>query len=57
MITITGAGSCTVTANQAGNTNYEAASSVPRTFQIAKKAVTITPDRVRARCTALLIRH
>ncbi|HJQ31943.1 MAG TPA: Ig-like domain repeat protein [Pyrinomonadaceae bacterium] len=35
---ITGAGSCTVTASQAGNATYSAASDVVRTFQIAKAA-------------------
>jgi photosystem II stability/assembly factor-like uncharacterized protein len=46
---ITGAGSCSITASQAGNSNYEAAPSVTRTFTIAKAAQTITfaaiPDR------------
>jgi hypothetical protein len=41
-ITITGAGSCTVTANQAGNTNYNAAAPVPRTFSIAKASQSIS---------------
>ena len=40
-ITITGAGSCTVTANQAGATNYNAAPPVPRTFSIAKASQSI----------------
>jgi hypothetical protein len=35
---ITGAGSCTVTASQAGGGNYSAAPDVPRIFQIAKAA-------------------
>src|SRR5439155_21221210 len=35
-VTITGAGSCTITASQAGNTNYNAAADVPQTFSIAK---------------------
>jgi uncharacterized cupin superfamily protein len=39
---ITGAGSCTVTASQAGNPNYNAAPSVSRTFSIAKANQTIT---------------
>src|SRR5205823_6874935 len=38
---ITGAGSCTITAAQAGNANYNAAANVPQTFTIAK-ASTIT---------------
>ncbi|HEX4718186.1 MAG TPA: Ig-like domain repeat protein, partial [Thermoleophilaceae bacterium] len=40
-ITITGAGSCTVTASQAGDGNYLAAASVPRTFSIAKATPSI----------------
>jgi hypothetical protein len=36
LVTITGAGSCTVTASQAGNVNFNPAPSVPRTFSIAK---------------------
>src|SRR5439155_12379883 len=39
---LTGAGSCTITAHQAGNTNYNAAADVPQTFAIAKSAQTIT---------------
>src|SRR5216117_2440666 len=35
-ITITGAGSCTVTAGQAGNGNYNDATSVSRAFSIGK---------------------
>ena len=35
-ITLTGAGSCTVTASQAGDSDYFAATSVPRNFTIAK---------------------
>jgi hypothetical protein len=51
-VTLTGAGSCTVTAHQAGNANYNAASDVARTFNIAKANQTITflalPDKVIA---------
>ncbi|HJQ34724.1 MAG TPA: Ig-like domain repeat protein, partial [Pyrinomonadaceae bacterium] len=39
---ITGAGSCTVTASQGGDGNYEAAASVSRSFQIAKASTTTT---------------
>jgi hypothetical protein len=39
---ITGAGSCTVTASQAGNVNYNAAPDVPQAFSIAKANQTIT---------------
>ena len=35
---ITGAGSCTITASQAGNGNYAAASDVSQSFRIAKAA-------------------
>ncbi len=41
-ITITGAGSCTVTANQAGNANYNAAAPVSRSFSIGKADQTIS---------------
>jgi probable HAF family extracellular repeat protein len=41
-ITITGAGSCTVTASQAGNANYSAAADVPQSFTISKANQTIT---------------
>jgi carboxypeptidase family protein len=41
-VTITGAGSCTITASQAGNVNYTAAVDVPQTFAIAKANQTIT---------------
>ena len=37
-VAITGAGTCTVTADQAGNANYDAATSVLQTFQIEKAA-------------------
>src|SRR5437764_2128066 len=33
---LTGAGSCTITASQAGDANYNAAANVPQTFTIAK---------------------
>ena len=39
---ITGAGSCTITASQAGDSNYNAATSVPQSFSIAKTNQTIT---------------
>jgi hypothetical protein len=38
---LTGAGSCTVTASQPGNSNYDAALDVARTFSIAKGSQTI----------------
>jgi hypothetical protein len=39
---ITGAGSCTVTASQEGNSNFNAAPDVPQTFSIAKANQTIS---------------
>jgi hypothetical protein len=49
-VTLTGAGTCTVTAHQAGNGFYGAAPDVPQTFSIAKANQTIAfaalPDRV-----------
>src|SRR5262249_19156399 len=39
---ITGAGSCTITASQAGDANYNAAPDVPQTVAIAKANQTIT---------------
>ncbi|HZT61307.1 MAG TPA: MBG domain-containing protein [Pyrinomonadaceae bacterium] len=41
-IHITGAGSCTVTASQGGDTNYNAATDVPQSFNIAKAGTTTT---------------
>jgi hypothetical protein len=41
---IVAAGSCSVTAAQAGDNNYNAATSVSQTFTIAAKSVTITPN-------------
>jgi autotransporter-associated beta strand protein len=37
---LTGAGSCTITASQSGNANYNAAADVPQSFTIAKAATT-----------------
>src|SRR5207237_3526741 len=39
---ITGAGSCTITASQAGNSNYNPATDVPQSFTISKAGQTIT---------------
>src|SRR6266566_10025022 len=47
-ITITGAGTCTVTAAQNGNTNYDAATSVPRTFSIGKATATLALSNLSA---------
>ena len=38
---LTGAGSCTVKADQVGNNNYNAAPQIPQPFTIAKKTVTV----------------
>ena len=42
LVHITGAGSCTITASQAGDTNYNLATDVPQSFSIAKSSQTIT---------------
>src|SRR6185295_17831794 len=39
---ITGIGSCTITAKQAGDTNYNPAADVPQSFSITKANQTIT---------------
>ena len=41
-VTITAAGLCTLTASQAGNTNYAAAAPLSRSFTIATRALTVT---------------
>jgi hypothetical protein len=41
---ITGAGSCTITAQQAGNDTYDAAANVPQKFNIAKAHLTVKAD-------------
>ena len=41
-VTIVGAGSTTITASQAGDTNYNAASSVPQTLTVAKAAAPVS---------------
>ncbi len=41
---ITGAGSCTITAQQTGNASYNAAPDVERSFNITKKPLTITAE-------------
>ncbi len=42
MVTITGAGSCTLVASQAGNNNYNAAPDAEQTFNIAKAQAVVT---------------
>jgi sugar lactone lactonase YvrE len=56
---LTGAGSCTITASQVGNANWNAAPSVSRTFSIARRAavrcrVPNAVGRTLARAKALL---
>jgi hypothetical protein len=46
---ITGAGSCTITASQGGDANYNPAPDVPRAFTIAKANQTITFGALAAR--------
>jgi hypothetical protein len=41
-VTLTGAGSCSVTASQGGDNNYEVAPSVTQTFTIAKATPTVS---------------
>jgi len=45
-LSLDAAGSCTVTAHQAGNATYNAAPDVPRTFTIGKASQTITFDPI-----------
>jgi MBG domain (YGX type) len=45
-LTITGAGSVTVTANQSGNSSYAAASPVARTFTVAPAVLTISAQNL-----------
>ena len=52
LVTITGAGSCTITASQAGDGNYQPATSVPQTFAIAPAAQTITWPTIPAQTYA-----
>jgi hypothetical protein len=42
VVTITGAGSCTITASQAGDSNYSPALNVSQTFSISRAPVTAT---------------
>ena len=39
---LTGAGSCTITAHQAGDNNFNAAADVPQAFNIGKANQTIS---------------
>ena len=44
ILTFTGAGSVTVTASQAGNGTYGAATPVPQTFSVKQTALTVVPN-------------
>jgi hypothetical protein len=44
LVHLTGAGSCSITASQAGNAVYSAAPDVTRSFAIAKAALTVKAD-------------
>jgi chitinase len=46
---LTGAGTCTITASQAGNANYNAAASVPRSFTITRPAAPPPPPVVKCK--------
>jgi gliding motility-associated-like protein len=43
-VTITGAGSVTIAANQAGNPNYSAATQTTQTFNVSKAPLTVTAN-------------
>ena len=43
---ITGAGTCDITASQAGNTSFDAAADATRSFNVAPAALTITADNL-----------
>ena len=42
VVSFTGAGTCVLDANQAGSTNYNAATQVQQTFTVAKANQTVT---------------
>ena len=44
VVTMTAAGTCTVTADQAGNTNYAPAAQASQEFSVGKRPVTVTPN-------------
>jgi hypothetical protein len=48
-VTMTGAGSCTITASQPGDLNWKPAIPVARSFTIAKRAVGVTADAGRTK--------
>ena len=49
---LTGPGSCTITASQAGNGNYSAAADVPRTFTINSPAAGVSQLTANSACGA-----
>ena len=49
---LTGPGSCTITASQAGNGNYSAAADVPRTFTINSSAAGVSQLTANSACGA-----
>jgi hypothetical protein len=49
---LTGPGSCTITASQAGNGNYSAAADVPRTFTINSPAAGVSQLTANSACSA-----
>lgn len=51
-VTLVGAGSCTINANQAGDANYNAASQVQQTFTVNKSNQTITFTQPASPATA-----
>jgi hypothetical protein len=55
VLTITGPGTCAVTASQAGNTNYAAAPPATRTFQVAYR-ICVQFDRPRRTTAAVRCR-
>jgi hypothetical protein len=49
---LTGPGSCTITASQAGNDNYSAAANVPRTFAINSPPAGVSQLTANSACSA-----
>ena len=47
-VTLTGGGTVTITASQAGNANYKAATNVPQSFNVATAAQTISFGALRS---------
>jgi hypothetical protein len=49
VVTMDAAGTCTVTADQDGNTNYSAAPQASQEFSVGRRPVTVTPDSVQTK--------